>query len=518
MRCPARFIALVAVSAMCLLQPGCSKDEKDKGSTPRQPAGTKASPTSTPAGSPGAAQQAIKDIESAKTPAQVKPFLAWDDLDVVKAALAKLGRIGDDQAVTVLKDALAAQKRQAGTGDEGLAAAAITALGATARPDARQTVTQTLDTYLKDGPLVQGPYSHIGDTQYYNTLHAAIAAAGRSDDPEMDKKLQAVAEDPSRFYTVREAAREAMLNRQIRREKLDKPADRVGMLLTQADFPGALAENTWSGKTPGDKTPAAIKQSVIEKLILAEGWDAARPVAKRLSAAGNDTERLATGKLLSTMIVRRLGAVTRGADVAVEKEMLRTLIEELSKAGPATMGSPTLERIFRRIQIAADALEDEDIWAKAKALHDRIKFEDAWTGSAPLKDVLGVALPPEAKFIPELSRKTATPYGIVVKASFVTTQAPEDLVKYFQDKTGQKGVFKPEAGQARAVAGGASSRAAGPSRTGTYFIPVAQTPAELSEWVNFGVTVYGSEQPYEYHPFGQVMYSGRTLFEITVKQ
>jgi hypothetical protein len=316
----------------------------------------------------------------------------------------------------------------------------------------------------------------------------------------------------------------------MRQKKAATPADRIALLLDRVETAGALLENTWSGKSPGDKLPAAVRQATIETMILAEGWAAADPVSRKLAAAANDTDRLAMGKLLATILIQRLATRPpgQGAELAEERKTLRTLFDELSKATGATLASPTLVSIVDRLQIAADALDDDDLNARGAALYARVKRPRAWTGPSPNADELGVALPAGAEFIPELSKRVPTPAGLLVRAYFVSDQSPEELVRHFEKETGKKATFSPEPGpvptsqpaSGTAEAGGsgkapATAATGKTDETGRYRIALA-TPAELATFLTCGVIIHASGDPYEFRPFGKVLHRGRTLFEVII--
>ena len=207
-------------------------------------------------------------VERAVSAQELTPFL-WSDLTVARAALMKLARMGD---VVDICQAFDGAPRRTGTGAHGgVKALALEALAVTGGPEARRCVEQAVDRYLHEGPAVD-VYSHIYDPQYYEVLQAGLVTLGSFNDPALDAKLETVAGDESRFYTVRETAYGVELVRQMRRQGLATAPARAAWLMTRLDVDGIPAEKWWKGDKPGSKTQAAAREAAVETLLFDQGW------------------------------------------------------------------------------------------------------------------------------------------------------------------------------------------------------------------------------------------------------
>jgi hypothetical protein len=451
----------------------------------------------------------LAGVDRAATSQELKQFLSGDPV-VAKAALAKLARMGDDTSIALICRAFSDAPRQTGTGAHGgVKALALEALAASGRPQAREFVEKTVDRFLQEGPAVE-TYAHIYDPQYFQVLQAGIRALGSFDDPAIDAKLQKVAGDESRFYSVRESAYRMSLIREMRRNGLSAQAQRAAWLMGKIEAGGVAVETWWKGDKPGSKTQPAARESAVESLMLEQGWEARAALESCLSGDENRDRRLAAARVLAMLTVQHLSGLMPGDATAEDKKALLSIMDSLLRMPGDSQASKTVSGIMSVVNKGAAALEDADINARCRAIQPKLRPAGAWSGDAPGRESLGVRLPADAKFVAEYSTRSETPYGMFVRAGYVSNQKPREVVQFFEQETGSKALESAAERQNQNMNQGT---------TGRFFIKFGQQPQELAGMeglVDLGIIVLDFPNGFEQKRFGETIVKANTVFYVSV--
>lgn len=509
------FVALLLSTVVAI---GCKKEPTSPAPAGNKPPSTAAAtapatapvPGPMPAPTPATADsyiepmqaplaQDIAAIDAAKAADDLKPFIARSG-PVFRAAVARLAQLGDPQSIALLGQAFDTTQRIVGAGAENTGkVAAIEALAATGKPDARAQIERIVDQYLAEKPRAdRNP--HIYDPQYFEVIIAGLKGLSRFDDPAIDARLTTVESDESRFYSLREAAYEGLLSRQLRAAGIAKPADQATCLLTKVQEDGVLSERWWTPGKSGAKTIPAARQATVERMLLDLGWDVHGVIEQYLSTPRTDAQRLAAARVLSRLVAPRLATSQPAAD-AGEKQSLLAAVDALSKLSASTLASPTTWRVMQTINGAADIVADPDLWNRCKALSAKLKAPVGWDGKPADATMLGTAIPLGATFVPEQSKRVKTPYGTYIHAEFTSDQKAEELVAFFEKSVSGKFVFSPDPGAKKGA--------------GQYILRDGK-PAELQEDLDLGVRILASPDGFQEQAFGQTVRKSASVFFVGV--
>lgn len=459
----------------------------------------------------GKNEQKAKILESIKKmskPEDLEAHVDSLDPEILAAALDRLGQIGGKKSVEILGDAFTKAPRLEGTGVmAGKKGQIIKALAETGEPSAKQTILGIIESWLEEGPLDKGMYSHIYDGQYYAVLEAAIESLAAFPDSDTLEILKSVSETPSLFYSLRESAYRTLLAVEMKRRGLESSLDKISYLWTKIEPRGILIENIWTGQKPGEKTLEAAKQAAVEEMATRIGFDAAAPLFDfwdKLSPEEFE-KQMALARILSSISIRALSSGNGKESLDKVKEIAHKAAAILERLPQDRLRSKTADHVFGYIQEAAAAIKDQELWDRLEKLYQRMGAPGAWRGERPAESQLGVAIPPGSVFIENYSRRIQTPFGTVLEAYYLSDLASDDITRHFENTTGK---------QAIKIEG----PAAGAFSDTYYWIPLWPSPKEAEDLLELGVTVFESSEGFEVQRFGQTLQKGKTLFKITKLQ
>jgi hypothetical protein len=448
--------------------------------------------------------EALAAIEAASTAETLQPHLRAVDPAVRREAIRRLGEIGGDRAVPMLAEAFRREKRVRGTDvGAGLHGEAVRAIARTGTAAARAELVRLIDKWLQEGPSEQGLYPHIYDTQYFAVFKAALESLEAFADEDTRSLLERIRDDESLFYSPREVAGRVLLKREMSGRGISEPAARASYLLDRIDPGGVPVEGRWTGRKPGAKTSAAVRQSVIESLVEEIGWPAAAPLETILAASrlGDWRRTLGAAGMLADLSLRELGQPRAAAPEPRHREAVRAATSALAGLSRDALASETASRVFGRLQAAAELIRDEETWVGLRRLSGGIRAPNAWQGPAPAAAELAVELPVALTFIPECSRRVATPHGVFLDAWFFTAAEAPDVVARLEKTTGKS----------------ASRRDGRFDRPGTktvHEIELRPGPGKLAQLMASVVSVLEGAGEFERRVLGRSLPSGRTLVRV----
>lgn len=450
----------------------------------------------------------LENIKKMSKPEDLEAHVDSHDPDILAAALDRLGQIGGKKSVEILGDAFIRAPRLEGTGAmAGKKGQIIKALAETGEASAKKTILGIIESWLEEGPLDKGMYSHIYDGQYYAVLEVAIESLAAFPDSDTLEILKSVSETPSLFYSLRESAYRTLLAIEMKRIGLESSLDKISYLWAKIEPEGILIENIWTGKKPGEKTLAAAKHAAVEEMITGMGLDAAAPLfgySDKLSPEDFE-KRLALARMLSSISIRILSSGSGKESLDKVKEMAHKAAAILERLPQDRLRSKTAAQVFGYIQEAAAATKDQELWNRLEKLHHRMGAPGAWRGERPAESELGVAIPPDSVFVENYSRRIQTPFGIILEAYYLSDRASDDIIRHFEDTTGRQAI------KIEGPAAGAFSEI-------YYWIALWPSPKEAEDFLELGVTVFESSEGFEVQRFGQTLQRGKTLFKITKLQ
>lgn len=228
---------------------------------------------------------ALPDFSTAKTAAEVSPFL--DDLDplVRLAAARRLGQFRDASAVPALRRRLEHEPGALVMGTGGPKPAMIVALGKIGGAEAEAAIVDTLRRYLRKGPVVADHIYRDGD--YYGVVRACIIVLRNwPQDEHVVALLQTLTDEQNwrgRLDSVlQEAAASSLLAGEMQRTGALTRQAQVRFLLERLTARGGGHKSDWA--KPGVKTPEAACNTAAMALLVDAGSEAAPLVQAALRA------------------------------------------------------------------------------------------------------------------------------------------------------------------------------------------------------------------------------------------
>ena len=491
--CSVILAALIITMSLALLQ-GC----KRKSQPPERE--TKLADSTPVSQKTPTAEDPIKAIRSAKSVHALAPFIAAADILIRREAVLRLGEIGGPEAVKALGEIFQDEPRSGGTDiDAGVRAAVVKTLGKLGTPDARAALLNGLQGWMRAGPQASGDYAHIYDQQYFAVAVAAIKALEPYDDQEIQALVRSIADDSSLFYALREAAWRTSLLQEMTRKGLKEPGERAAFLLSQIEPEGVLVEDRWTGKKPGEKTSAALRESVLENLVRELGWRAAEPLQEVLQNNPSREPRraLAAARMLADLVLSDFRTMKSGTPEARHRDAILTAVGALAALPQEALTPETGSQIFGQLVAAGEGLNDEGVWKALQELAPKITIPNAWTGEAPGAQEIGVALPSDLVFVPEYSRRVSGPPGVLVEACYLSPLTGPELVGRLESATGKTATK--------------SERGSGDSKETLWTIELQSAPPEFAGVLTFGVMVQERTGGYSQRLLGRPLRKGNTL-------
>jgi hypothetical protein len=444
---------------------------------------------------------AIKEIDN---PEDLKKFTTDLDCDIRSAVVARLGEIGTPEAVEMLGEVFNKEPRKRGTDvSYGIKGEAINALVRSGNKNALDILLQIIQDYLQEGPLVRGPYSHIYDPQYYSVLSLAVGGLNRYPSSETLTLLNSIADNSRLFYSLREKARETLFVIEMQKKGLNTPHNQVSYLLSQMRSDGVFPEKWW--KEPGEKTDAAIKQSVIEKLIKQRGWDSVGPLLAYIKSTDYDdyAKQTAVFQILSDLLLQNLGESKKREDIGDQQiKVIERILYFLENITEKNSYSSAVTDIYKNVYSAADIIQSENIWDRIKRIHQKFEVSYNWEDKEPSETELGFSLPEGSVFIESLSSQVEFKSGKIQRICYFCDVSAGELVKHFEKAVGKEAVKQAlisENGETNTL----------------YLIEFGNVPKEIQGFIKFGVTIFETEKGFKEKLFGEVIKEGKTMFRIT---
>ncbi len=447
-------------------------------------------------------RQLLESIAGLASSEKAASYLRDSEEDVRRAAVARLGALGDDVAVAKLAKAFAGEPRQVGIDASiGLGWDILAALAASRSPKARDEIRRIIESWVAEGPRWKGPYAHLYDSQYQNVMRLAMEALEAYPDPGTLEFLRSLNANASLFHGLREQAWRSALAGEMKAMKLAGPDARVAFLLGRLDPEGALIEDWW--EEAGKKRPAAIRESAVESLLAGLGGAAAPGVMKFLAGTppGEHAVRTAAASVLSTILGRGDQDVPGPLAPAERKAIVEAVLAYLEEMPAGKTSSLTTERIYDEIYASAGVLDDRGVWERLKRIAPKIARPDDWKGPAPGARELGVPLPEGAVFIESFSTAVETPLGRLTMARFFVDQEADQVLTWFEKRTGKKS--RPAA----------SLSLDHPDEKCRLF-ETGKTPPELAGFIDLGVTVCSDSAGYAEKAFGETLRKGKSLLKV----
>lgn len=428
--------------------------------------------------------------------------LAGDPEEEVRAAVvARLELIGGEEAVPVLEGIFSREERVAGTGiGSGIRGDCLRALARGRSAAAGEALRRILKGWIKAGPVAKGPYAHIYDSQYHAVLLEGIGALESFPGPETAALLRSLSDDTASFYTIREQAQTSLLALEMAEKGFRSPSEGTAFLLERIQPAGVLTEDWWS--EPSHKKPEAIREAAVERMVVAGGRESISSLLAFLGKtdARDHPRRAAAARMLTSILSAEgesLGAQQRKAD----KEALAAAVAFLEDLPPGYGASPTVHEIFQSAVVAADNLQDREIYSRLRKVREGIDLPGAWKAPPPTAKELGLAIPAESMFLPRLSSMVETPWGMLATACYASPIAPGETVAFFEQTTGRKA----EARSVLMPVGPANAR---------WVISLEESPPELAGLVVLGVEVLAADNGFEIRDLGEITAKGRAMFRI----
>ena len=444
----------------------------------------------------------LSEIRKIKNAGELKRYTEETDIDIRRAAVARLGEIGDPQAVKLLYGVFQQTPRIRGTDvHSGIMGDTIHALAQTRAEEGKGSIIRIVNDYIREGPRVKSDLAHIYDSQYYAVLKQAIKALATFPDDGVYDFLKSIADNPSLFYSLREKARESLLVITMKKKGLQSVHDKAHFLLEQIEPGGVLVEDWWA--RPGEKADAAIRERAVERLLAQLGWDVAQTILKYTATTlpEDSIKALAAFRVLSNI---QLEALSR-EEAASKKDHIKAALDVtnfLSTLDPEVMSSETTIDIYENLYASAEILHEKRLWDSIKKVHGKIAFPHAWEKDPPTETYLGIKLPSDSVFIASLSSRTTSPLGTLIRACYFSDRSAADIVGHFEKATGTKAEGK--------------TRNVSKAQTENYFVMrIWPVPHELEGFLETGVVIYESSKGFEEKAFGQVIRRGKTMFKIT---
>jgi len=443
---------------------------------------------------------AIRSLNKAQ---ELKEYMEDPDRSIRRAAILRLGEIGGKEAVGLLCNAFQKEVRVSGLDvPAGIKGEILDALARTKEKDAKSYLIQTVKSYLQEGPLIKGDYSHLYDPQYYAIIQRGIAALRSFPEPESIGLIESIATNSSLFYTLRETAWESLFLIKMEKEGFQSVSDRVYFLLSKIEPEGIFIENWW--EKPGQKTVPALKESAVENLLKSIGWDAVDIILTNAESmpTKDDPKLIASLRVISFIMLEKLSKEDEARSELKMKETLMAVLSLFDQIIKEKASSDTVADIYKRLYAAAEIIHDKTVWEKIEKIHEKIRHPDAWKEGIPTIKELGLILPPGSEFVQTFSSRVESPLGLILRIYYFCEKPADEIVSYFEKMTGIK-AEKNETGSPEEEA------------EIIYNIEFAQIPKEVAGYIRSGVTIFYSKNGFEERAFGRVLKRGKSMFKIT---
>jgi len=444
---------------------------------------------------------AIKEIDNTQ---DLQPFVLDLDFEIRSAVVTRLGEIGTEEAVKMLDEVFRKEPRKRGTDvSAGIKGEVVKALARSGHKNAKEILFEIITNSIEEGPLVKGSYSHIYDSQYYAVLMQAIGALVAFPGPDTLSFLRSVADNSKLLYSLREEAWETLFAVEMKQKGLEASKEQVRFLLARMNSKGVFPEEWWH--KPGKKTDAAIKQTVIEKLIEEKGWDSVDSLLEHADSMDPEdySQKTSAYRMLSAILIRDLAKAGDRDDMDDQYiDVIGRILNFLENIRKKEFYSSAVTDIYKSVYKAAENLQNENVWDRIKKTHKKFEASYAWKEREPSEIELGISLPPASMFIKSMSSQVEFKSGKIQRIFYFSDKPAGELVRHFETSLGIKAVEK--------------TLMLNNGQTGTaYLIEFGNTPKEIEGFLKFGVIVFETEREFEEKAFGEVFKRGKSMFKIT---